>query len=113
MDQPKINHDCRFEDISSERGDSNSNVTELDTFDLLTIFREPHDLTNSDDDSDEFKYSDLFDENGEIHADTQWSSPDHGDIVVRDEHGCLMSVFDCYAVSIISSPYGPLTVMSA
>jgi len=30
----------------------------------------------------------------------------------RDEYGCLMSLFDVYTVSTISSPFGPLTVMS-
>jgi len=55
----------------------------------------------------------LFDENGEVYADTLWSSVDYGAMTVRDEHGCLMPLFDVYTVSIIPSPYGLLTVMSA
>jgi len=91
---PKKNLDCRFEDISSERGDLIPNVSELDTFNLLTLFDEFDNLANVDDNSDNFKYSDLFDENGEMHAITLWSSTDHGDMLVQNAHGCLMSVFD-------------------
>jgi len=81
VEPPEKNADCRFEDIFSERGDLNSNAPELDTFDLLTVFGEPDYLTNLDDNltnPDDFKYFDFFDENGEIHADTLWSSPNHG-----------------------------------
>jgi len=85
----------------------------LDTLNLLTLFGEPDDLALSDIDPDVFKFSDLFNENGEIYDDTMWSSPDHGDVLVKDEHGCLLSVFDCDAVSIIQSEYVPLTVMSS
>jgi len=88
-------------------------IVKLDTFNLLTLFSELDDLNDIDNDSYDLKYSDLFDEIGEVYADTLWSSPDHGDMLVRDEHGCLMSVFDVYTVSIINSPYGPLTTMSA
>jgi len=113
VEPPKKNADCRFEDISFERGDSIPKVTELDTFNLLTLFGETDDSFKIDNDSDDFKYSDLFDENGEIHADTLWYTPDHVNYLVRNEHGCLMSVFDCYTVSVSSSTYRLLTVMSA
>jgi len=89
VDQPKRNTDSRCEDISSERGD----------------------LALIDNDSNVFKFSDLFNKNGEIYDDTLRASPDHGDVLVRDEHGCLVSVFDCDAVSIIQSEYRPLTMM--
>jgi len=88
-------------------------MPELDTFNLLTLFGESDDLNDIDNCSDEFKYSYLFDENGEVHADTLWSSPDHGDMLVQNEHGCLMSVFDVYTVPILPSPYGPFATMSA
>jgi len=38
---------------------------------------------------------------------------DHGAKTVRDGHGCLMSLFDVYTVSTLSSPLGILPVMSA
>jgi len=111
--KPKKNADCRFEDISSEHGDLTAKIIELDGLNLVTLFGETDDLNNIDNDSDEFKYCDLFDANGEVYADTLWSSPEHRDLLVRDEHGCLMFVFDVYTVSIINFPYGPLTTMSA
>jgi len=74
-------------------------IIELDGFNLPTLFGESEDLTNITYDSNDFKYSDLFDENGEVYAATLWSSPDHRDMITRDEHGCLMSVFDVYTVS--------------
>jgi len=46
-------------------------------FNLPTLFFESEDLTNYEFDVDDFKYSDLFDENGEVYADTLWSSVDH------------------------------------
>jgi len=88
---PQESSDSRSEDISSERGD----------------------LALTKNDPDDFKLSDIFDENGEIYTDTLWSSPDYGDVLVRNQHGCLLSVFDCYTVSIIQSEYGRLTVMSS
>jgi len=112
-DQPKRKNDSRCEDISSEHGDLILAIVELDTFNLLTLFGEHSGVTLIDNDPDIFKVSDLFNENGKIYDDTLWSSPDHGDVVVRNEHGCLLSVFDCDAVAIIQSEYGPLTVMSA
>jgi len=78
---------------------------------LPTLFGEAEDFTNLGYDSDGFKYSDLFDENGEVYADTLWSSTDPRDILVLDEHGCLMSVFDVYTVTVVPSPYGLLTEM--
>jgi len=77
LDQPKRNHDCRFEDISSERGDLIHNVTKLDTFNLLTLFGEPNNLTNIDNDSDDFKYSDFLDDfiNGEIDGHVSSTPP--------------------------------------
>jgi len=45
-------------------------LCELDGFNLPTLFGENEDLTNYEFDSDDFKYSDLFDENGEVYADT-------------------------------------------
>jgi len=86
---------------------------EIDGFNLPTLFGEHEDLTNSEVDVDNFKYSDLFDENGEVYTDTLRSSVDHGDMTVQDGHGCLMSLFDVYTESIIPSLFGSLTVMSA
>jgi len=80
---------------------------------LPTLFGESEDHTNYEFDGDDFKYSDFFDENGEVYADTLWSSVDHGDMTARDENGCLMYLFDVYTVSTLSSPFGLLTIMSA
>jgi len=48
-----------------------------------------------------------------VHAETLWSSVDHGATTVRGGQVCLMSLFDVYTVSILPSPFGPLTVISA
>jgi len=90
-----------------------SKLVKLDGLNLPTLLDESEDHTNYEFDNNDFKYSDFFDENGKVYADTLWTSVDHGDVTARDEHGCLMSVFDFYTVSTISSPFGPLTVMSA
>jgi len=111
--KPKKNAYCRVKDISSEHGDLIPRVIELDTFNLPTVFGESDGFTNIDNNSDDFKYSDILDENGEVHADTLWFSPDLEDMLVQDVHGCLMYVLDCYTVSIITFPYSPLTIMSA
>jgi len=102
----------KLDDIPHEHGDLMPRAVELDRLNLPTLFGESVDFTNIAYDSDDFKYSDIFGENGEVYADTLWSSPDLGDMLVRDEHGCLISVFDVYTVSIIPSPYGLLTAMS-
>jgi len=88
-------------------------LCENDGFNLPTLFGEIEDHTKYEFDTDDFKYSDLFDENGEVYADTLWSTVDHGAMTVQGEHGCLMSLFDVYTVSTIPSLYGILTVMSA
>jgi len=80
---------------------------------LPTLFGESEDLTNSSFNENDFKHSDLFDEYGELLADTLWSTSDPRDMLVRDEHGCIMSVFDFYTVTTSPSPYGLLTAMSA
>jgi len=80
--KPKKSADCRFEDILSERGDLIPKIIELDGLNLPTLFGKTEDSTNVTYDSDDFKYSDLFDENGDVYADTLWSSPDHGDMLV-------------------------------
>jgi len=68
-------------------------VIESDGFDLPTLFGEDEDFNNIGYDSNDFRYSDLFDENDEVYADTQWSSTDPEDILVRDEFDRLVSVF--------------------
>jgi len=113
MSKPKENPGSHLKAIPYEHGDSNFDVVESNGFNLPTPFGEAEDFTNIGYDSDDFKYSDLFDENGEVHADTLWSSTDPRDILVRDEHGCLMSVFDVYTVTTENSQYGLLTGMSA
>jgi len=113
MYKPKEHPGSHIKAIPYERGDSNFDVVESDGLNLPTLFNETEDFTNVGYDFNDFKYSDLFDEKGEVYADTLWSSTDPRDILVRDEHGCLMSVFDVYAVTIVPSPYGLLTEMSA
>jgi len=95
-----------------EQGDLTPQSVELDGFNLPTLFGESEEHTNYEFDGNDLKYSDLFDENGEVYADTLWSSVDHGGMTARDEHGCLMSVFGVYTVSTLSFPFRPLTVMS-
>jgi len=60
-----------------EHSDSNSQSCEIDGYNLPTLFGENADLTNFEFDVDDFKYSDLFYENGEVYADTLWSTVDH------------------------------------
>jgi len=96
-----------------EQGDPGTQLCEIDGFNLPTLFGESEDLTNYEFYIDDFKCSDLFNENGEVYADPLWSSGDHGAMTVRDGHGCLMFLFDVYTVSTLSSLFGPLTVMSA
>jgi len=55
---------CNLKTTSLEQGDSKSKVFELDGFDLPTLFDEAEDLTHITYDSNDFKCSDLFDENG-------------------------------------------------
>jgi len=43
-----------------------SNYVKLDGFNLPTLFGETEDLTNFESEVDDFQYSDLFDENGEV-----------------------------------------------
>jgi len=88
-------------------------LCKLDGLNLPTLFGESEDLTNYEFDVDDFNYSDFFDENGEVYADTLWSTVDHGAKTVQGRQGCLMSLFDVYTVSIIPSIFGSLTVMSA
>jgi len=80
---------------------------------LLTLFGESEDSTHISYDPNDFKYSDFFDEQTEVLADTLWSSPNPRELLIRDEHGCLMSSFDVYTVTITPYPYGLLTEMSA
>jgi len=96
-----------------EQGDSSTQLYEINGFNLPTFFGESEDLTNYEFDVDDFKYSDLFDKNDEVYADALWSSVDHRATIVKGGQGCLMSLFDVYTVSIISSLFGSLTVMSA
>jgi len=107
------NRDCKSKSRLQEQGDSIPQLGEINGFNLPTLFGDTEDVTNYELDVDDFKYSDLFDENGEVYADTLWSSVDHGAMTVRNEHRCLMFLFDVYTVSTLSSPFGPLTVMSA
>jgi len=109
----EFRRDYKSKSMLHEQSDLAPQLVELDEFNLLTLFGESKDLTNYEFDVDDFKYYDLFDENGEVYADTLWSSVDHGDMTARDEHGCLMSLYDVYTVSTLSSPFEPLTVMSA
>jgi len=81
MSKPKENTDSRFEDIPSEQGDLNPRIVELEGFHLINIFGESEDFTNNSYDVN-FKYSDLFDEHGEVLADTLWSTPDPRDMLV-------------------------------
>jgi len=111
--KPKKKPGGHLKTITYEHGDSNFDVVESDGFNLPTLFGEYEDFTNVGYDSNDFKYSDLFDENDEVYVDTLWSSTDPRDFLVRDEHGCLMSVFDVYTVTVVTSPFGPLTEMSA
>jgi len=53
-----------------ERGDLDTQLCEIDGFNLPTLFGETEDLTNYEFDVDVSKYSDLFDEKGGVHADT-------------------------------------------
>jgi len=108
----KHKKDYKSKAILFEQSDLTPQSVELNGFNLPTLFGESEDHTNYEFDSDDFKYSDFFDENGEVYADTLWSSVDHGDMTAQDEHECLMSVFHVYTVSTLSSPLGPLTAMS-
>jgi len=103
---------CTSKSIPLEQGDLTPQLVKFDGLNLPTLFGEVEDHTNYEFDSNDFKYSDLFDENSEVYADTLWSSVDHGDMTARDEHGCLMSIFDVYTVSTLSSPFELLTIMS-
>jgi len=53
-----------------EQNDLVPQLVDLDGFNLPTLFGEFEDLTNYEFDVDDFKYSDPFDENGEMYADT-------------------------------------------
>jgi len=78
----KDNTDSRSKDISSEQGDSNNKIVELDGLNSPTLFGESEDFTNSSYDDNDFKYSDIFDEHGEVLADPLWSTPDPRDMFV-------------------------------
>jgi len=86
-----------------EQSESTPQLCDIDGFNLPTHFGECEDLTHYKFDIDDFKYSDLFDENGEVHAETLWSTVDHGAMTVQGGLGCLTSVFDVYTVSIVPS----------
>jgi len=73
MSKTKENPGSHLNAIPYELGDSNFDVVELDGFNLPTLFSEIEDFTNVGYDSNDIKYSDLFDENGEVYADTLWS----------------------------------------
>jgi len=68
--KPKKNAYCRFEDISSEHGDLNPKIIEFYGLNLPTLFGKTEDSTNITYKSDDFKYSDFFDGNSEVYADT-------------------------------------------
>jgi len=102
-----------IEGVPPEQGDLNPTIIELDGFNLPTLFGESEKFTNFGYNNNDFKFSDLFDEHGEVLADTLWSSEDSRDLLVQDEHGCLMSVFDVYTVTTSVSPYGLLMEMSS
>jgi len=91
--------DRRIKDVPPEQGDLAPRMTELDGFNLPTLFGESEDFTNFSHDDNDFRWSDLFDEHGEVLADTLWSSEDPRDLLVREEHGCLISVLDVYTVT--------------
>jgi len=105
------NTNRRIKDVPLEQGGLTPRMTELDGLNLPTIFGESEDFTNFSHDDNDFRLSDLFDEHGEVLADTFWSSEDPRNLLVRDEHGCLMSVFDVYTVTTSISPYRLLTEM--
>jgi len=99
--------------VPPEQGDLTPRMTESDGLNLPTLFGESEDFTNFSHDDNEFRWSDLFDEHGEVLADTPWSSQDPRDLLVRDEHCCLISVFHVYTVNTSISQYGLLTEMSS
>jgi len=109
----KKKDNCTSKSVPVEQGALTTQLVELDGLNLPTLFGEVEDHSNYKFDGNNFKYSDLFDESGEGYADTLWSSVDHGNMTARDEHGCLMSIFDVYTVSTLSSPFELLTIMSA
>jgi len=113
MSKYKGDTDKRIESVLSEQGDLNPRIIELDGFNLPTLFGKSEDFTNNNYDDNDFRFSDLFDEHGEVLADNVWSAPDPRDQLVRDEHLYRMSVFDVYTVTISPSPYALLTEMSA
>jgi len=96
-----------------EQGDSDTQLGEIDGFNLSTLFGETKDLTNYEFDVDDFKYSDIFDKNGEVYAETLWSSVDNRAMTVQNGDGCLVSLFYNYTVSTLSFSFGPLTDKSA
>jgi len=105
--------DRRNKDVPPEQGDLASRMTELDGNNLPALFGESEDFTNFSHDDNDFRWSDLFDEHGEVLADTLWSSEDPRDLLVQDEHGCLISVFVVYTVTTSISQYGISTEMSS
>jgi len=109
--KPKDKIVVRQPAITHENNHSNFDVIESDGLNLPTLFGEDEDLTNLGYDSNDFRYSDLFDENDEVHDDTQCFSTDPEDILVRDECNRLVSVFDVYAVTFVTSPFGIQTEM--
>jgi len=96
-----------------EQSDSTTQLCEIDGFNLPTLFGESEDLTDYEYDVNDFKYTDLFDENGEVYADTLWSTMNHRAMTVRGKRGCLLSLFDVDTVSTLSSSFRILTAMSA
>jgi len=70
MYKPKENPRSHLKRIPYEHGDSNFDVVESDGFSLPTLFGEDEAFTNVSYNSIDFMYSDLFDENGDVYADT-------------------------------------------
>jgi len=112
LSKPKEKPVSHLKSITHEHGDFNFGGVESDGFNLPTLFGEDEDFANIGYDSNDFRYSDLIDENDEVYADTLWSSTDPEDILVRDEFDRLVSVFDVYTVTLVTSPFGLLTEMS-
>jgi len=113
LSKPKEKTVSHLKAITYENDHFNLVVIESDGFKLPTLFGENEDFTNLGYDSNDFRNSDLFDENDEVYADTQWSSADPEDILVRVKFNRLVSVFDVYTVTFVTSPFQPLTEMSA
>jgi len=113
MSKSQGNTGRMIDGVPPEQGDLNPRIIELNGLNLPTHFGEYEDFTNFSYDDNDFKFSNLFDEHVEVLADTFWSSEHPRDLLVRDEHDCLMSVFDVYTVTTSIFLYRLFTEMSS